>query len=124
MQLTKSEALAAPPAVHAPLPDGWRWVRLGDVGDIVSGITLGRKLGPAATRRVPYLRVANVKDGFLDLSDVYEIEATRAEIDKCRLQWGDLLLTEGGDPDKLYRMRMNTAAIQPPARTGPEPKDR
>ena len=52
---------------------------------------------------MPYLRVANVKDGYLDLSHVNEIEATEAEIRRLRLQVGDLLLTEGGDPDKLGR---------------------
>jgi type I restriction enzyme S subunit len=39
----------------------------------------------------------------LDLSDVYEIEASEEEIEKLRLRVGDLLLTEGGDADKLGR---------------------
>jgi type I restriction enzyme S subunit len=81
----------------------WPKKRLGDVGDIVSGVTLGRKVGDVKTRKVPYLRVANVKDGYLDLADVYEIEATETEITRWRLKSGDLLLTEGGDPDKLGR---------------------
>jgi type I restriction enzyme, S subunit len=81
----------------------WPVKNLGDVGVIVSGVTLGRKLNGVDTRRVPYLRVANVKDGHLDLSDVYEIEASEAEIAKWKLKAGDLLLTEGGDPDKLGR---------------------
>ncbi|MEK7856571.1 MAG: restriction endonuclease subunit S, partial [Acidobacteriota bacterium] len=77
--------------------------RLGDVAEVVSGITLGRRIRNGAARRVPYLRVANVKDGHLDLSDVYEIDATEQEIEQLRLQPGDLLLTEGGDADKLGR---------------------
>jgi len=82
----------------------WSKVALGELGDIVSGITLGRKLANAIkTRSVPYLRVANVKDGFFDLSEVYEINATEPEIERYRLQYGDLLLTEGGDRDKLGR---------------------
>jgi type I restriction enzyme S subunit len=81
----------------------WPVVPLGEAGAIGSGITLGRKLNGSLTRPVPYLRVANVKDGFLDLTDVYQIEATEAEAQKYRLQYGDLLLTEGGDPDKLGR---------------------
>lgn len=52
---------------------------------------------------MPYLRVANVKEGRLDLSDVYQIEATEDEILKLKLRQGDLLLTEGGDADKLGR---------------------
>ena len=84
-------------------PSDWPVVPLGEVAHIVSGLTLGRPLREKVTRKVPYLRVANVKDGRLDLSDVYEIDATEDEIEKCRLRHGDLLLTEGGDPDKLGR---------------------
>lgn len=82
---------------------GWPHVSLGEVGSISSGITLGRSFDGILTRRVPYLRVANVKDGCLDLNDVYEISVPESDITKCRLQYGDLLLTEGGDPDKLGR---------------------
>ena len=85
------------------LPAGWQCIKLGDVGEVGSGVTLGRALRRSVTRSVPYLRVANVKDGQLDLSYVKDIEATESEIDKCRLEPGDLLLTEGGDPDKLGR---------------------
>ena len=81
----------------------WHQQRLAEVSEIISGITLGRKLFDIQTRKVPYLRVANVKDGFLDLSDVYQLDATDADIAKCALKYGDLLLTEGGDPDKLGR---------------------
>jgi len=88
---------------QASPPPGWQCVPLGKVGEIVSGLTLGRKLGARPTRPVPYLRVANVKDAHLDLSNVYEIQATEEEIVKLRLRAGDLLLTEGGDADKLGR---------------------
>jgi type I restriction enzyme S subunit len=81
----------------------WPAKLLGDAGDIASGVALGRQLRGSATRLVPYLRVANVKDGFLDLAEVKEIEATEEEIADLKLRLGDLLLTEGGDPDKLGR---------------------
>ncbi len=81
----------------------WPAIRLGEAGDVVAGITLGRKVNGKATRSIPYLRVANVKDGHLDLSDVKKIEATDAEIERLLLRPGDILLTEGGDPDKLGR---------------------
>lgn len=60
--------------------DSWEKKPLGDVGDIVSGITLGRKLNGSWTRKIPYLRVANVKDGYLDLSNIYNIDASEKEI--------------------------------------------
>lgn len=83
---------------------GWRDdVLLGDVADIASGITKGRRLRAQPTRAVPYLSVANVQDGRLELNAVKVIDATEQEINRYRLKAGDLLLTEGGDPDKLGR---------------------
>ena len=80
----------------------WPTVTLGEIADIRSGVTLGRKLrGP--TIKLPYLRVANVQDGYLDLREIKNVEILETERDKWQLQSGDILLTEGGDWDKLGR---------------------
>ena len=85
-------------------PKGWpEGTSLGEVADIVSGVTKGRKLEGKTTREVPYLAVANVQDMRLNLSTVKRIDATEEEIERYALRDGDLLLTEGGDPDKLGR---------------------
>ncbi|NVN90154.1 MAG: restriction endonuclease subunit S [Desulfuromonadales bacterium] len=85
-------------------PKGWsETISLGEVADIVSGVTKNGKLNGKVTREIPYLAVVNVQDKSLNLSVVKSIEATEAEINRYRLQKGDLLLTEGGDPDKLGR---------------------
>lgn len=76
---------------------------LGEVADIAAGITLGRKTKDTDLIEVPYLRVANVQDGHLRVDDLKTIAATRREIEKWTLKAGDLLLTEGGDLDKLGR---------------------
>lgn len=73
------------------------------IADIAAGITLGRKTKETELVQVPYLRVANVQDGHLLLSDLKTIAATRREIERWALKDGDLLLTEGGDLDKLGR---------------------
>lgn len=52
---------------------------------------------------VPYLRVANVQRGRLDLSTVTRIRVSQTRADALRLQPGDVLLNEGGDRDKLAR---------------------
>ncbi|MBD2156740.1 restriction endonuclease subunit S [Leptolyngbya sp. FACHB-16] len=88
---------------ESPEAQIWERKKLGDISEVVAGITLGPNRPTEKTSLVPYLRVANVKDGYLDLSDVYNIEATETEVEKCCLQFGDILLTEGGDPDKLGR---------------------
>lgn len=84
-------------------PFGWSFVRFGDVVDIASGVTKGRKLGGRTTESYPYLRVANVQRGNLNLAVMKEIEIPVDELEKYQLQPGDVVLTEGGDWDKLGR---------------------
>lgn len=72
------------------------------ISEIRAGVTLGRKL-TGKTIHLPYLRVANVQDGHLDLRILKEVEIYPEEHEKWRLRCGDLLLTEGGDWDKLGR---------------------
>ena len=78
-------------------------VPLEELCDLCSGITKGRKIDSTVTVEVPYMAVANVQDGSLKLDNVRTIEATPEEIHRYHLMPGDLLLTEGGDPDKLGR---------------------
>ena len=85
------------------LPQVWRWERLGNLADIVGGVTKGRNLDGKPTISLPYLRVANVQDGYLDLEQVKHIDVLREDLEKYCLEYGDILYTEGGDRDKLGR---------------------
>lgn len=84
----------------------FEYVPLGDSAEVVSGVTKGRKLNGAGAVEVPYIRVANVQDGRLDLSEIKTIPALPAEVERFSLRKGDVLLTEGGDYDKLGRGAM------------------
>ena len=86
------------------IPEGWAVRKLGRFISIRSGITLGKTYPQDAELvEMPYLRVANVKaDGFA-LDDVATIEVTPEEAEKFALKAGELLMTEGGDRDKLGR---------------------
>ena len=84
-------------------PMYWPEQRLETVAEIVSGITKGRKIQTTELNDVPYMAVSNVKDGYIDWTTVKTIAATQAEIDQYRLLPDDVLMTEGGDPDKLGR---------------------
>lgn len=84
-------------------PKGWPTQRLAELADIGSGLTKGRKLNGSATIPTPYLRVANVQADRLDLSQIKLIDATEDDRQRCRLATNDLLMTEGGDIDKLGR---------------------
>ncbi|QDO76822.1 restriction endonuclease subunit S [Aeromonas caviae] len=85
------------------LPDGWEWCRFEDVVDIQSGITKGRNLTGRKLVSVPYLSVANVQRGYVDLSGIKTIELPEDEINKYKVIARDLLITEGGDWDKVGR---------------------
>jgi type I restriction enzyme, S subunit len=86
------------------LPERWCWATLDQLATIDGGVTKGQKFSAVqATREVPYLRVANVQRGFLDLSEIKTIQALESDIQQLRLHPGDVLFNEGGDRDKLGR---------------------
>lgn len=86
------------------IPEGWRVGQLKYFVKIRSGITLGKKYSPETElKKYPYLRVANVQGEYTDLSDVAMISVPEDEAQKYILHTGELLMTEGGDRDKLGR---------------------
>lgn len=82
---------------------GWSEKPLECLADIVSGITKGRKTTETDLQEVPYMAVSNVKNGYIDWTTVKTILATRQEMEQYRLLPDDILMTEGGDPDKVGR---------------------
>ncbi|MEY3976225.1 MAG: HsdS1 [Pseudomonadota bacterium] len=93
-------------------PDTWPRHPLSAMAEVISGVAKGRKLEPAEAVELPYMRVANVKDGYLDLTEVKTIEIKRSEVEKLLIRPGDLLMTEGGDPDKLGRAALWTGELE------------
>jgi type I restriction enzyme S subunit len=98
--------------LEPPLPDtsslptlseGWAWTRLDAISALKGGITVDQSRRDPTSRRVPYLRVANVQRGHLDVAEMKEIDASEEDIKALRLENGDILFTEGGDRDKLGR---------------------
>jgi type I restriction enzyme S subunit len=85
------------------VPQHWRVMSLEKCAFVQTGAAKGRRFGDSRTVTVPYLRVANVQDGYLDLSEIKQIHIRESEIERYGLQPGDVVLTEGGDFDKLGR---------------------
>lgn len=84
--------------------DDRKTVPLKEIAEIQSGITKGRKVrNDEVLSETAYMAVSNVKDGHLNLETVKTLPVTDKEITRFRLLAGDILLTEGGDPDKLGR---------------------
>ena len=93
-------------------PKGWPEIALEKIADIKSGVTKGRIL-KGKVISIPYMRVANVQDGKICLDEIKEIQIQANELEKFALQYGDILLTEGGDPDKLGRGAVWLSEIEP-----------
>ncbi|WP_321429213.1 restriction endonuclease subunit S [uncultured Methanolobus sp.] len=84
------------------LPDGWRKERLSNISIIQTGIAKNQN-NIENSIELPYLRVANVQEGFFDLNEIKTIRIPHEKIKRYKLISGDVLLTEGGDFDKLGR---------------------
>jgi type I restriction enzyme S subunit len=85
------------------LPSDWEWTTLGEITDVKGGITLNKSREIDDPVTVPYLRVANVQRGHLNLDQVKTVEIPRSRVSDYTLQRGDILFNEGGDRDKLGR---------------------
>lgn len=85
------------------IPAEWIWTRLDWIADIKGGVTKNSKQIIDDPVSLPYLRVANVQRGYLDLSEMKYIEVPKIKVGELLLQKGDILFTEGGDRDKLGR---------------------
>jgi type I restriction enzyme S subunit len=85
------------------IPATWAWTALGEITEIVGGVTVDQKRKPEDPITVPYLRVANVQRGHIDLSEIKTIIVERSTAARLELLDGDILLNEGGDRDKIGR---------------------
>lgn len=95
------------------MPEHWNVCRLKFLAEIQTGVAKGKDLTGKETLEVPYLRVANVQDGYLALDDIATIEIEQTELGRYSLQPGDVLMNEGGDYDKLGRGHVWSGEISP-----------
>jgi type I restriction enzyme S subunit len=94
-------------------PEGWNVQSLGVIADVGGGLALGGNVADGVSVELPYLRVANVQDGFVSTSDVKTVRVTPVEAQRFRLVRGDVLVTEGGDFDKVGRGAVWDGRIDP-----------
>lgn len=95
------------------VPAHWEVKRLKFVAQVQTGIAKGKDVNGRAVVEVPYLRVANVQDGYLDLDEISTIEIEADLLQRYRLRVGDVLMNEGGDYDKLGRGHVWHGQIDP-----------
>jgi len=109
--LEMRQALSQTGNVWMPeVPLGWELISLKRLSETQGGLTLGKEYAGELVDR-PYLRVANVQDGHVNLESVTTIEVPEDVARRVTLRTGDVLLTEGGDLDKLGRGTVWNGAI-------------
>lgn len=101
------------PTELGALPADWDVIELATRTTIQSGIAKNANAALRDPVAVPYLRVANVQDGYLDLREVALIEIERSDLNRYAVLPGDVLMNEGGDLDKLGRGALWHGQIDP-----------
>lgn len=86
------------------VPEHWRVAPLKWFSTIRGGIAMGKRYdSDEKLVDCPYLRVANVQSGHFNFSEIKTVKVTHSEAIKFRLKFGEVLMNEGGDNDKLGR---------------------
>lgn len=95
------------------VPEHWEVAPLKRWAVVQTGVAKGKDLSDVETINVPYLRVANVQDSYIDLTEVANIDIAANALERFRLRAGDVLMNEGGDFDKLGRGHIWNGEIDP-----------
>lgn len=90
-----------------------KWSFLAEIATVESGLTLGSGPSGPSSVELPYLRVANVQDGHIDTREMKTVRVLRNQVSRYAVETGDVLLTEGGDFDKLGRGAVWDGHINP-----------
>ena len=93
-------------------PEHWATAPFDKVAVVIGGVTKGRDMRGRDVVTCPYLAVANVQRGFFKLTDLKTIQIGKDELDKYLVKEGDLLITEGGDWDKVGRTAIWRGAVE------------
>lgn len=86
------------------IPEGWKWVRLGEIIDsIVYGTS--EKCSYDDKQNSAILRIPNISSGFIDVSDLKYTNLTEAEKKELSLKENDLLvIRSNGSPEIVGKM--------------------
>ena len=77
------------------IPDSWKWVYIGDLFQHNTGKALNSS--DKSGNPMEYITTSNVYWNSFTLDKLKTMLFTEAEVDKCTVQKGDLLVLEGGD---------------------------
>ena len=95
------------------IPQSWQYVRLAEIAYIGSGMSVSKSRKLTDPVEIPYLSVANVQRGALNLSTVKTMKIEYSQLPRLSLERWDVLFNEGGDRDKLGRGWVWESQIKP-----------
>ena len=95
------------------IPSEWAFFRLCELASIGSGMSVSKDRKQEDPLQVPFLRVANVQRGYLDLEEIKEMAIEKSQLYGLALRPNDVLFNEGGDRDKLGRGWVWPGSIAP-----------
>ena len=101
--MMRRQKLVTAAETNVVYPEHWAIVPFDKVAVVIGGVTKGRDLRGRNVVTCPYLAVANVQRGFFKLTVMKTIQIGEEELSKYIVKEGDLLITEGGDWDKVGR---------------------
>ncbi|HCE2907111.1 TPA: restriction endonuclease subunit S [Vibrio parahaemolyticus] len=85
------------------LPSGWEWTHMDKLFYVSGGLQKTPKRTPVSNH-FPYLAVANVQRGRLELDELKRFEVTPEELEQYKLLAGDLMVVEGnGSENEIGR---------------------
>jgi type I restriction enzyme, S subunit len=88
------------------------WPSIGELCEIRGGLQKSPSRTPKNNPR-PYLRVANVQQGYLALQDIAYFEVSNSELERYRLLPDDVLIIEGnGSPELIGRTAIFRGEIE------------
>lgn len=101
--LMRRQKLVASGESDVVYPQHWAIAPFDNLAIVIGGVTKGRDLRGRKVLTCPYLSVANVQRGFFKLQGLKTIQIGAEELEKYLVKDGDLMITEGGDWDKVGR---------------------
>ncbi|MCD0205147.1 restriction endonuclease subunit S [Klebsiella aerogenes] len=94
------------------LPEGWEWCRIDDLTFVSGGIQKQPKRRPVKNH-FPYLRVANVQRGNINIDELERFELEPHELAFWSLEKNDILIIEGnGSADEIGRCAIWLAPLE------------
>jgi type I restriction enzyme, S subunit len=76
----------------------WKRVKLSDIADLCLGKMLDKEKNKGEFQ--PYLANINVRWGSFDVKNLNEMRFEESEKDRYALQFGDIVMCEGGEPGR------------------------